>query len=361
MTTTVTSLEVKRDDLHTARVLTKPLVADGKTVLRIDRFALTANNITYAAFGDSMSYWAFFPASEGYGHIPVWGFADVISTPANSGLTVGERVYGYFPMASHVVVEAGKLSAKRFIDTAAHRAKLPPVYNAYERAAANPTRTRSGEASQMILQPLVITSFLIADFLDDNAMYGAKQVLISSASSKTSLGLAHCLKHLGRADLTVTGLTSGGNRAFVEATKQYDRVVSYDAIGRLDAALPTVYVDMAGSAEVATNVHGHFRDALTYSCRVGATHVHDIAGRMELPGAKPVFFFAPSQVQKRAADWGPGGLEQRFGARWPGLIAAFAGWMRLDERHGADAVLSAYRETLAGHQKAETGLVLSFA
>jgi hypothetical protein len=263
-------------------------------------------------------------------------------------------------MASHLVVDAGKVSPKRFVDVAAHRAKLPPVYNAYQRTAADPTYSRAGEAPQMLLQPLVMTSFLIADFLDDNAIFGARQVVISSASSKTSLGLAHCLKHLGRADLTVTGLTSGGNRAFVGASRQYDRVVDYGAVSSLDASVPTVYVDMAGSAAVATNVHNHFRDALTYSCRVGATHVHDIAGRMDLPGAKPVFFFAPSQVQKRLADWGPGGLEHRFGARWPGLVSAFAGWMKYDHRNGADAVLAAYQETLAGKQKAETGLVLGF-
>jgi hypothetical protein len=361
MSATVTSLEVKRDDLQTARIVTSPLEGVGKTVLKIDRFALTANNITYGAFGDSMSYWSFFPASDGYGHIPVWGFADVIATPTDSGLTVGERVYGYFPMASHLVVEAGKVSPKRFNDLAAHRSKLPAVYNAYQRSGAASADSRAGEAPQMILQPLVITSFLIADFLDDNQMFGAKQVLISSASSKTSLGLAHCLKHLGRAGVTVTGLTSSGNRAFVDSTKQLDRVVDYKAVATLDVSVPTVYVDMAGSVEILTSVHNHFRDQLLYSCRVGATHVNDIAGRIDVPGAKPIFFFAPSQVQKRLTDWGPGGLEHRFGARWSGLAAAFAGWMKLDERHGADAVLAAYRETLAGKQKAETGLVLSFA
>ena len=110
---TLTSLEVSRKDLRSARIVSAPLdvaaaVAAGKAVLAIDRFALTANNITYGAFGDQMSYWGFFPASEGYGHIPVWGFADVLAAPAASGLTIGERVYGYFPMASHLVIEPGQ-------------------------------------------------------------------------------------------------------------------------------------------------------------------------------------------------------------------------------------------------------------
>lgn len=363
--TTCTALEIKRDDLAAARIVEAPLdlaaeTAAGKTVLAIDRFALTANNITYGAFGEQMSYWAFFPASAGYGHIPVWGYADVLATPADSGLMIGERVYGYLPMASHLVVEAARTTPKRFVDAAAHRAKLPPVYNTYQRTAADPAYTSAGEAHQMVLGPLVMTSFLIADFLDDNHMFGARQVLVSSASSKTSLGLALCLKALGRDGLTVTGLTSASNLAFVAATGAYDHIVTYDSVTALDAGMPSAYVDMAGSAAVLKSVHGHFRDGLTYSCRVGATHVGDIAGRMDLPGAKPVFFFAPTQVQKRLADWGPGGLDQRFGARWKGLVTAFEGWMRIHERRGADAVLKSYGETLAGRQKAETGLILSF-
>ena len=213
----------------------------------------------------------------------------------------------------------------------------------------------------MLLRPLTVTSFLIADFLDDNKLFGARQVLVSSASSKTSLGLALCLKKLGRSDLAVTALTSPGNRTFVENTGLYDRVVDYGAIASLDASVPSVYVDMAGSVKVLTMVHEHFRDQLRHSCRVGATHVDDIAGRIDVPGARPVFFFAPTQVQKRAADWGPGGLEQRFAALWPDLTGAFARWMQIVERRGSDAVLAAYHETLEGQQKAETGLVLSVA
>ncbi|MFX6226275.1 DUF2855 family protein, partial [Acinetobacter baumannii] len=79
-------------------------------------------------------------------------------------------------------------------------------------------------------KPLVVTSFLIADFLEDNGFFGARQVLVSSASSKTSLGLAFCLKRLAAHDIAVVGLTSPGNRTFVEEVGYFDRVVTYDAI-----------------------------------------------------------------------------------------------------------------------------------
>jgi hypothetical protein len=356
-----TAFEVRRDAFGTTRITAEALDAEalsaaGQAVLAIDQFALTANNITYAAYGDSMKYWDFFPANDGYGRIPVWGFADVVASPSPD-LPVGTRLYGYFPMASHLVVTPAKINAARVIDASPHRRALPAVYNAYERVAAS--ASANVEAKQMILKPLVITSFLIADFLDDNAMFGATQVIVSSASSKTSLGLGSCLKRLKRPGLTSIGLTSPGNRAFVDSVGAFDTSCTYDGIAALDPAVRTVFVDMAGSTEIIKKVHGHFRDALVYSCRVGATHWEDASGRVDVPGAKPVFFFAPSQVQKRMADWGPGGLEQRFGAAWA-EIAGGASWLAIDAQRGVAAIEAAYRATLAGKVPPSAGIILSF-
>ena len=44
--------------------------------MRVDRFALTANNITYAVMGNQLKYWSLFPAPSGFGIVPVWGFGD---------------------------------------------------------------------------------------------------------------------------------------------------------------------------------------------------------------------------------------------------------------------------------------------
>jgi hypothetical protein len=357
------SFEVKRDDLRDTRFVREAVdrqavTAAGKALLAIDHFALTANNITYAAFGEQMAYWNFFPAGEGHGRIPVWGFADVVASGVE-GLPVGERIYGYFPMASHVVVEPTRVSPRRFVDGAEHRKGLPAVYNSYERVAADPGYRSEREAVQMILKPLVLTSFLIADFLDDNAFFGARQVLVVSASSKTSLGLALCLKRLAVPGLSVIGLTSKGNRAFVEATALYDRVVTYDAIASLDPAVPTAYVDMAGSAELITALHGHFGERIVHACRVGGTHWQDLAGRLDLPGARPKFFFAPDQIAKRHGDWGPGGLEERFAGAWEDILASADGWMTVRRAEGEAAVADAYRQTLEGLVAPDTGLVLS--
>ena len=61
--------QIARDDLHRCRVVdARPReLEDGQARLSVERFGLTANNITYAKFGEAMSYWNFFPAEEGWG------------------------------------------------------------------------------------------------------------------------------------------------------------------------------------------------------------------------------------------------------------------------------------------------------
>ena len=57
--------QVRKDALPTTRLVTitdAPLAA-GQVRVAIDHFALTSNNITYAAFGEAMAYWQFFPVA----------------------------------------------------------------------------------------------------------------------------------------------------------------------------------------------------------------------------------------------------------------------------------------------------------
>ena len=70
---------VRKDHLATTaiRALPTPPLAAGQIRLAIDRFAFTANNVTYATTGDSLGYWGFYPADDGWGRVPVWGFATV--------------------------------------------------------------------------------------------------------------------------------------------------------------------------------------------------------------------------------------------------------------------------------------------
>jgi hypothetical protein len=126
-------------------------LGNGQIRVRIDKFALTTNNITYAAFGEAMNYWAFFPVDgpehEAWGRIPVWGFATVVQS-MHPDLAVGEKLYGYYPMSSSVVLQPTRVSAAGFSDAAAHRASLHPVYNQYVHCSADPFYTADSEDTQ---------------------------------------------------------------------------------------------------------------------------------------------------------------------------------------------------------------------
>ena len=131
-------------------------------------------------------------------------------------------------------------------------------------------------------------SFLVDDFLAENEFYGAKSVMLSSASSKTAYGLAHLLHARGNG-IKVIGLTSAGNTAFVKSLGCYDEVVTYDSVNALPADYAVAYVDMAGNSPLREKLHRHFGDQMKYSGRIGLTHRSSSPDEPELPGAKPNF------------------------------------------------------------------------
>src|SRR6516164_5627274 len=137
-----TDFVVSKNDLKQCRVIetrlpgTDALPAEALLV-KVDRFAFTANNITYAMLGDQMKYWQLFPAPKDFGNIPVWGFGEVIASK-HPGVAVGERLFGYLPMATHLVIEAVDVSKRALRDGAEHRKQVSPVYNLYSRVTGEP-------------------------------------------------------------------------------------------------------------------------------------------------------------------------------------------------------------------------------
>jgi uncharacterized protein DUF2855 len=332
-------------------------LAAGQALLRVDRFAFTANNVTYGAVGDMIGYWNFFPARDGWGRIPVWGFGDVVRT-RHAALQAGERVYGYFPMSTHIILQADQVTAAGFIDAAAHRASLPPIYNQYTRLAADSGYNRADDAHLALFRPLFTTAFLLDDFLADNGFFEARSVVLSSASSKTALGLAFmCRARRGQCE--VVGLTSQAHASFVERTGYYDRVVLYDGVQALSSEPAAVFVDFAGNGAVAGAVHRVLDKRLKYSCAVGVTHWENMAPTAELPGPPRVFFFAPDQARKRAGEWGAATFQARVAAAMRTFITSTAGWLRIVEGHGERAVESVYRAMLDGKADPTEGHILS--
>lgn len=347
MTTSTPSVEVRRGHLTDVRIVEGPQVVldEGQARLRIESFALTANNVTYAAMGEAMRYWDFFPASDPeWGRVPVWGFGQVIESHSDAAL-MGERVYGYFPMGAELVVTPGRADASGFTDLAPHRQPMAAVYNRYQRVAdsADPV----ADPLRMVLHPLFVTGFLIADAIADDPAGAPARVVVSSASSKTALATAWAARAMG---LTTVGLTSASRREAVAELGVWDEVHAYDDARRLPTDHgTTAYVDIAGNAEVTRQVHTLLGDSLVRSITVGITHWDQLAmAGTEPPGVAREMFFAPARIIKRHADWGRGGFDTRLDEHWTEFSQWAQHWMHFDHVRGAEAVASLWLTVVAG-------------
>ena len=318
----------------------------GETLLEIERFSLTANNITYAVFGDQLGYWRFFPASGEWGRIPVWGFAKVVASRAED-VAEGLRLYGYWPMSTHLVARL-EPAGGGYVDRAEHRAALPPAYNGYSVASETPR-----DDLLALLRPLFTTSFLLDDWLSKVAPDATP--ILSSASSRTALGLAWLLKRRGR---PAVGLTSNRNAAFLERLGFYERIVTYDAVAGLALDGPVAFVDMAGDAQVQADVHARFAEELRLSAVVGSTH-HEARGgeAATLPGPTPTFFFAPDRLVQRRRDWGAAELDGRSAAAMDGFMDDGA-WLAVRHHCGPDQLSAVYHEVLAGEARPDEGHIV---
>ena len=350
--------ELNRKDLHDCRFVhgDPPSPRDGEAVLRIESFGLTSNNITYAVFGEAMSYWNFFPASDAdWGKLNVWGYAHVEDS-RHPDLTEGTRVYGYLPCASHLVITPDRIDEKGFVDAAPHRAQLPSAYQGYRNVETDPVYSADLEAEHILFFPLFFTSYLIDDFLADENFFGADTIVISSASSKTAIIAAYLLAK--RTGIKTIGLTSAGNRAFVEGLGIYDSVHLYDGVSDLPGER-AVYVDIAGDGAVRTDIHARYADRLAHSAAVGMTHWTQMApGAGQLEGPDPVFFFAPDRIIKRGADWGAAKLDQNVADAWAPFARWASDWLRVERISSEDDIQRAYLALLDGGTDPAAGIVV---
>jgi len=350
--------EVSRNDLSTFRVTEQetPGIEDGEILAEVERFAFTANNISYAVVGEKLGYWSFFPVQAGWGVIPVWGFAKVIETK-HPEVGAGERLYGYWPMGTHVVMQPGKLRDDQLRDMSAHRAELAAVYNSYARTSGEAHYDPSMDDERMLLMPLYATSFCLYDFLVANEYYGATQVVVGSASSKTAIGLAYALQDDPGAPPCI-GLTSATNRERVAALGLYNDVLGYEDLLAIDSEKPTVIVDMSGNGGMLSELHRHLGANMRFTSNVGLTHYE--AGRMgpDFIPERSSMFFAPGHIQKRAEEWGPGEFQKRAYAFWHSVAIRSRDWLNIEHSHGFGSVQDVFERVRAGEVRPDTGLIV---
>ena len=369
-------LEIRKSSIGDAEVHDEPLseLHDGQIRLRIDRFAVTANNVSYAGAGDMLGYWDFFPSSDPstWGRVPAVGYAEIVES-RNADLPVGGRYHGWFPMAETVTFTATG-TRDGFRDDGEHRQAHAPIYRSYSRTDLDPLHDEApdGEDRHALLRVLLLTGFLADEYFADSggatahgavSSFGAEQVIVLSASSKTAIGFSQ--RAAKRDGLAVVGLTSSANADFVRSLGFYDSVVTYDEIDDPNtgiALLDSVVIDMAGNPNVLAAVHQRLGDRIKHSMMIGRSH-HDAVPTVAagpLPGPTPQFFFAPTELDRLVENWGAAEYRRRTTEATHEFIDASRAWMSVDERRGSDGPASAWASIYAGEVTPDVGVVASF-
>ena len=345
--TSASVLEVLRDrPLGQTRIISEslPEPGPGQLLLSIDRFGLSANNLTYALLGDMLGHWAPFPAADGWGRVPVWGAATVVAGDPEAA-SAGARFVGYLPMASHVLVRA-VAAHPGLRDVSTERSGMLPLYREMRRVDTDPAWSSGLLDAEVLMQPV----YPAAGMLDEDLRRsGAHRVVISSASSKTSLGVARLLVERG---VHVTGLSDRSRAAAAASAVAYEQVLPYDDLAALAAKEETTYVDVAGDPEIARSVAERLGSALKQHIAVGGSHLAALGG-LPAPspapsGPAPVRFSIGQRLVEVTEDFGRAELDRieqnarRILVPWAdrtfrvtrldGLDAASEAWRRMGAR-----------------------------
>jgi hypothetical protein len=345
-------IEVERDNLGVMRTVSAPLKAEeGEIVLGVDRFALTANNLTYAVHGAAFGYWRAYPASDdAHGVVPVWGFATVLQS-GHADIRPGQRFWGFLPSANYARLRPTHVNANGFSDISGARSEMAPVYTRFL-AAGVPARPEEEDLA-CLLQPLFATGFLIdaAIAKADNV----QTVVMTSASAKTAMAAAWALRQ--REGLKVVGLTSSRNRRFVEDTGYYHQALPYSAIDSLDPDSPAALVDFAGDRRFVGLVHAAMR-GLVKSFIVGDTHWDSPPASEPLAGPPQELFFAPTVWAETAEAEGPEAFDARMGEARRRFYESASAWLCVERKEGAGGWQSGFQALRTGQADPAVGTII---
>lgn len=338
-------LEVNRsnpfEDMRTTIEQLPDQDQNGALVLAVERFSVSANNLSYVLLGDDvLSSWDAFPArTPGWGRVPVWGVARVVER-GSSVATTGDRFTGYLPMATHVAVHATPTKLG-LLTTDEPRAGMLAFYRRMTRLEVTADVSDEEADIDAVMLPVYPFAALLAS---DLVRAGAKRVVISSASSRVAAGLSRLLRNRG---VDVIGLTSARHSSAVGTFGTYAKIFTYDEIDLIDAFAPTVFVDIAGSADVAQAVHRRLGKQLEASIAVGGSHLRSwppVTG----PGPSVTAFNTGDRELEVIRDQGEGVLATVYREARDDLVAWAASWLQVTPVAGLDATKQVWREIAAG-------------
>ena len=363
--TTISAVKINRGDITKTQVINyqKPSeedMAEGTVLLRLDIFSLSANNITYAVTGNSLKYWGFFPIDEQHSLLPVWGFGEVV-TSKHSEFEIGDRFYGYYPSSSHILVQPAKVNPYGFVDANPTRVCNNPLYDHYTNVKTDIGYSVENEAMLSLYKPLFITSYLLNDFLEENDSFGAEQILITSASSKTAYGLAavlHERKQAGDYKAKLVALTSTGNVDFVKDLNIYDETINYSDLDKLDTSKRTTIIDFTGNQKMLKQIAASLGDSHAYTSLIGAVQ-NDRLEDEEGAAKHGQFFFAPIQAQKCVKRLGNAEFTKLYSSALSAFIERANHWIELETLEGPEAVEKKYIDLLKTSPPPEKGYIAS--
>ena len=130
-----------------------------------------------------------FPPPMAWGAFPSWAMA----TSSSPGTPKSKRelvASGSFRCRGTSASNRGEYRRRKSWTGAPHRSELAAAYNQYSPVLFDGLYDPAHEDAMALLRGLFLTSFLADDALGETHYAGATSVLISSASSKTSIALA---------------------------------------------------------------------------------------------------------------------------------------------------------------------------
>ncbi|MGE5830511.1 MAG: DUF2855 family protein [Micromonosporaceae bacterium] len=335
------------------RVPVMGVLQPGEVRLAIEKFGLTANNVSYTQFGDGITpFWNAFPGPPGFGRVPLWSFVRVAES-RNADIPVGGRYFGYVPMASHHTVH-GEVTPRGFLDRSPQRAFLHPWYLTFQRVG-EPDYLDDFRA---LMRPVFPASFNLASLVERQVNRGAKSLIITSASCKTAIGMVDELLER-RVGIATVAITSAGNKAFVKRLRIYDEVVTYDAIESAGVTSPAVFVDFTGAAQWRRAVYQYFAPSLSCGVLIGFTHpgAEDVAPP-GLPNPQPEFFFTPMIEDQAIAEAGADAYYARYHEAENRFLRRMSSWLAIRHGQGPSDLVDAFRCLLAGDQAPDASRVL---
>lgn len=352
------SFQVEKQNLYQSCYRESDLVdlEEGEIRVKIDRYAFTSNNVSYAVTGFSLKYWEFFPTEDPYGIIPVWGYADVVGSK-HAEVEVGQRYYGYFPMSTFCTLKPSKVDPFSFTDSSSHRDGLAAIYNRYTRVIKSSELHQEALQNHVpIIHPLFATSFMLHRFLDETAFKDVKQVIITSASAKTSLGLAFMLQRNKNLDnRKIIGLTGSGNTDFTRSTNYYDEVMDYRNSPNLSKD-KTVIIDIRGNRKFLIQLSEFLGDQMVHIARVGATDWTETGMHSDIPKAK--LFFAPTPLKAFFKKHGPTGAMHLINKAAVQFIQDTKNTIEVELISGTEQLTNLYLDMINGKVNPRKGYIV---